>query len=94
MAAPLGPSPSVTSYYYPLPEVGSVIEVLWDSDKDWWRTGTVVAWNIDAKRHEVAYEDEPDEDPVLERFWVKVVWLGTVFLVSLLIGILLSHFIT
>jgi len=42
-----------------------VIDVLWDYDEDWWRTGTVVAWNEEKRQHEVAYHDEPDEEPVL-----------------------------
>jgi hypothetical protein len=59
----------MTSASYPLPSVGSVIDVLWGPDDDWWRLGTVVAWNKDSRRHEVSYHDEPDLEPVAERFW-------------------------
>jgi len=61
----------VDAQSYPFPPVRSVIDVLWDYDEDWWRTGTVVAWNEEKRQHEVAYHDEPDEEPVLERFWGK-----------------------
>lgn len=56
----------------PLPAVGSTIQVLWDYNSDWWRTGSVVAWNAEKNRHEVAYDDEPEEEPVLEKFWVTL----------------------
>jgi hypothetical protein len=55
----------------PLPHVGTVIEVLWNRHSDWWRQGTVVAWNPDTRRHEILYDDEPGEEAVEERFWGK-----------------------
>jgi hypothetical protein len=62
-------SPAQYTYPPPFPQIQTVIEVLWDSKQDWWRVGTIVAWNEKARRHEVAYQDEPGEEPVLELFW-------------------------
>jgi len=56
---------------HPLPKIQAVIEVLWDPKLDYWRVGTVVAWNEKQRRHEISYHDEPGEEPVLERFWGK-----------------------
>ena len=58
---------SIEDIIAPLPLVGTEIEVLWSNDLDWWRAGRVVSWN--GRRHEVLYHDEPDEEPVEERFW-------------------------
>lgn len=74
----------------PLPFVGADIEVLWSASSAWWRRGTVVAWNADEKRHEVSYHDEPEEEPVYERFWgsgsvaryrlTGILWSADIFL--------------
>ncbi len=62
-------SDTLTMSLTPQPDIDSVIEVCWSYARDWWRTGRVVSWNNVLKRHEVAYFDELDEEPVLERFW-------------------------